>query len=98
MDNSVTGHTAQKTKKVQLLINIDRLCVRDAKDQRILFEHPLHMISFCADDKEARILRYGGIVGEGVGLTLMGSLIFNLSYNRFASDPIQAKSISSFSF
>uniref|UniRef100_A0A023GCK0 Putative gulp engulfment adaptor ptb domain protein n=1 Tax=Amblyomma triste TaxID=251400 RepID=A0A023GCK0_AMBTT len=40
-----------KVPKVELTISVDGVAVQDPKTKRIFHQHPLHRISYCADDK-----------------------------------------------
>ncbi|KAG0423619.1 hypothetical protein HPB47_000613 [Ixodes persulcatus] len=40
-----------KVPKVELTISVDGVAVQDPKSKRIFHQHPLHRISYCADDK-----------------------------------------------
>lgn len=40
-----------KMPKVELTISVDGVAVQDPKTKRISHQHPLHRISYCADDK-----------------------------------------------
>lgn len=40
-----------KVPKVELTISVDGVAVQDPKTKRISHQHPLHRISYCADDK-----------------------------------------------
>ncbi|RWS31616.1 PTB domain-containing engulfment adapter protein 1-like protein [Leptotrombidium deliense] len=40
-----------KTPKVELTISIDGVAVQDPKLKKIMYQYPLHRISYCADDK-----------------------------------------------
>ncbi|KAL3837184.1 hypothetical protein ACJMK2_022556 [Sinanodonta woodiana] len=41
----------QRTPKVELVISVDGVTIQDPKTKIILHQHPLHRISYCADDK-----------------------------------------------
>uniref|UniRef100_A0A7E4UV17 PID domain-containing protein n=1 Tax=Panagrellus redivivus TaxID=6233 RepID=A0A7E4UV17_PANRE len=48
-----------KPKKVEIQINVESVTVVDYKSKMILHRHPLHKISFCADDKQdKRVFSY----------------------------------------
>uniref|UniRef100_A0A914YEP1 PID domain-containing protein n=1 Tax=Panagrolaimus superbus TaxID=310955 RepID=A0A914YEP1_9BILA len=54
-----TSNTPQKPHKVEIHINIRGVQVIDFKSKKVLHTHPLHKISFCADDKEdKRVFAY----------------------------------------
>ncbi|PSN38732.1 hypothetical protein C0J52_15352 [Blattella germanica] len=40
-----------KTPKVELTISIDGVAIQEPKTKRIMYQYPLHRISYCADDK-----------------------------------------------
>ncbi|CAG5131028.1 unnamed protein product, partial [Candidula unifasciata] len=41
----------QKPPKVDLVISADAVSILDPKTKLILYQYPLHLISYCADDK-----------------------------------------------
>uniref|UniRef100_A0AC34GUW6 PID domain-containing protein n=1 Tax=Panagrolaimus sp. ES5 TaxID=591445 RepID=A0AC34GUW6_9BILA len=54
-----TSDTRQKPHKVELHINTRGVQIIDVKSKKVLHFHPLHKISFCADDKEdKRVFAY----------------------------------------
>ncbi|XP_046403075.1 PTB domain-containing adapter protein ced-6-like isoform X2 [Ischnura elegans] len=46
-----TGSTGGRTPKVELTISVDGVAVQDPKTKSIMYQFPLHRISYCADDK-----------------------------------------------
>ncbi|XP_071444390.1 PTB domain-containing adapter protein ced-6 isoform X2 [Hetaerina americana] len=45
------GSTGGRTPKVELTISVDGVAVQDPKTKAIMYQFPLHRISYCADDK-----------------------------------------------
>ncbi|KAG8222849.1 hypothetical protein J437_LFUL007557 [Ladona fulva] len=45
------GSTGGRTPKVELTISVDGVAVQDPKTKSIMYQFPLHRISYCADDK-----------------------------------------------
>ncbi|XP_060526798.1 PTB domain-containing adapter protein ced-6 [Cylas formicarius] len=45
------SETGEKTKKIELTISIDGVAIQEPKIHTILYQFPLHQISYCADDK-----------------------------------------------
>lgn len=41
----------EKLKKVELSISIDSIKIQDPKYKTVLYQYPLHYVSYCADDK-----------------------------------------------
>ncbi|KAK3758762.1 hypothetical protein RRG08_047762, partial [Elysia crispata] len=41
----------QKPPKVELVISAEAVCILDPKSRTMLYRYPLHLISYCADDK-----------------------------------------------
>uniref|UniRef100_A0A915CS56 PID domain-containing protein n=1 Tax=Ditylenchus dipsaci TaxID=166011 RepID=A0A915CS56_9BILA len=59
VNKGVTGHSGSKLRKVDIQISVNGLNVLDSKSRAVLFKHPLHRISFCADDKQdKRVFSY----------------------------------------
>lgn len=52
IQQGMSGHSGSKLRKVDIQISINGLKVLDSKSKMVLFNHPLHKISFCADDKQ----------------------------------------------
>ncbi|KAI1721333.1 phosphotyrosine interaction domain (PTB/PID) domain-containing protein [Ditylenchus destructor] len=52
VNRGITGHSGSKLRKVEIQISIDGLTVSDKQTNAMLHKHPLHRISFCADDKQ----------------------------------------------
>ncbi|CAH0381687.1 unnamed protein product [Bemisia tabaci] len=42
---------SSKIPKVELTISVDGVAIQEPKTKRILYQYPLHRISYCADDK-----------------------------------------------
>ncbi|KAH9498207.1 PTB domain-containing engulfment adapter protein 1 [Bulinus truncatus] len=88
----------QKPPKVELLISADAVTILEPKQRTILYQYPLHRISYCADDKsDKRMLTF--IAKEANGnqhycyvfdsekcaeeITLTIGQAFELAYKRF---------------
>src|SRR4051812_15764288 len=54
VQKGVTGHSGpgSKLRRVIIQISVDGVNVLDAKTRSVLFKHPIHHVSFCADDKQ----------------------------------------------
>lgn len=50
MKKAETG-TQEKCKKVEITISVDGVAVQEPRTQKILYQFPLHNISYCADEK-----------------------------------------------
>ncbi|XP_065582214.1 PTB domain-containing engulfment adapter protein 1-like isoform X2 [Artemia franciscana] len=50
-NHQVKKAEGQKSQKVEVTISIDGVAVQDSKSKKILYQYPLHRISYCADDK-----------------------------------------------
>ncbi|XP_055901632.1 PTB domain-containing engulfment adapter protein 1-like isoform X2 [Biomphalaria glabrata] len=88
----------QKPPKVELIISADAVTILEPKQKMILYQYPLHRISYCADDKsDKRMLTF--IAKEANGnqhycyvfhsdkcaeeITLTIGQAFDLAYKRF---------------
>ncbi|XP_075988278.1 PTB domain-containing adapter protein ced-6 isoform X2 [Anticarsia gemmatalis] len=60
-----------KCKKVEITISVDGVAIQEPRSNNILYQFPLHRISYCADDKGAKkyfsfIAKGGSTVNNGV--------------------------------
>jgi hypothetical protein len=96
IQQGVAGHSGSKLRKVDIQISINGLKVLDSKSKMVLFNNPLHTISFCADDKQdKRVFSYiakvdskhecfvflSSEMAEQITLTIGEA--FDLAYERF---------------
>ncbi|KAE9555345.1 hypothetical protein FO519_001427 [Halicephalobus sp. NKZ332] len=66
VNRGMTSSAAAKPRKVEIQINVHGVTVVDAKSKIIIHRHPLHKISFCADDKQdKRVFSYIAMNDEG---------------------------------
>ena len=66
VNRGLTSSSAAKPKKVEIQINVHGVTVIDSKTKIIIHRHPLHKISFCADDKQdKRVFSYIAMNDEG---------------------------------
>lgn len=87
-----------KTPKVEVTISIDGVAIQDQKSKQILYQYPLHRISYCANDKSDKKF-FSFIAKENIGdrhmcfvfasdklaedITLTIGEAFDLAYRRF---------------
>ncbi|XP_013136686.1 PREDICTED: PTB domain-containing adapter protein ced-6 [Papilio polytes] len=60
---------AAKCKKVEITISVDGVAIQEPRSNNILYQFPLHRISYCADDKGAK--KYFSFIAKG-GSTVNG--------------------------
>ncbi|CAH2056425.1 unnamed protein product, partial [Iphiclides podalirius] len=58
-----------KCKKVEITISVDGVAIQEPRSNNILYQFPLHRISYCADDKGAK--KYFSFIAKG-GSTVNG--------------------------
>ncbi|XP_037967723.2 PTB domain-containing adapter protein ced-6 isoform X1 [Plutella xylostella] len=64
---------AAKCKKVEITISVDGVAIQEPRSNNIMYQFPLHRISYCADDKGAKkyfsfIAKGGSTVNNGNGM------------------------------
>lgn len=52
-----------KSKKVEITISVDGVAIQEPRSNNILYQFPLHRISYCADDKGAK--KYFSFIAKG---------------------------------
>ncbi|KAM3955370.1 PTB domain-containing adapter protein ced-6 isoform 1-T1 [Aphomia sociella] len=60
---------AAKCKKVEITISVDGVAIQEPRSNNIMYQFPLHRISYCADDKGAK--KYFSFIAKG-GSTVNG--------------------------
>ncbi|KAF9410025.1 hypothetical protein HW555_010776 [Spodoptera exigua] len=58
-----------KCKKVEITISVDGVAIQEPRSNNIMYQFPLHRISYCADDKGAK--KYFSFIAKG-GSTVNG--------------------------
>ncbi|KAG6445211.1 hypothetical protein O3G_MSEX003767 [Manduca sexta] len=58
-----------KSKKVEITISVDGVAIQEPRSNNIMYQFPLHRISYCADDKGAK--KYFSFIAKG-GSTVNG--------------------------
>uniref|UniRef100_A0A0N4Z2E2 PID domain-containing protein n=1 Tax=Parastrongyloides trichosuri TaxID=131310 RepID=A0A0N4Z2E2_PARTI len=58
VNQGINGHSGSKLRKVDMQISVTGVTIMDSKTKLIMSNHPLHRISFVADDKEVSIYLY----------------------------------------
>ncbi|CAH0761813.1 unnamed protein product [Diatraea saccharalis] len=61
---------AAKCKKVEITISVDGVAIQEPRTNNIMYQFPLHRISYCADDKGAK--KYFSFIAKG-GSTVNGT-------------------------
>ncbi|KAJ2939369.1 hypothetical protein O0L34_g13464 [Tuta absoluta] len=59
-----------KCKKVEITISVDGVAIQEPRSNNIMYQFPLHRISYCADDKGAK--KYFSFIAKG-GSTVNGT-------------------------
>ncbi|XP_053621677.1 PTB domain-containing adapter protein ced-6 isoform X2 [Plodia interpunctella] len=54
---------AAKCKKVEITISVDGVAIQEPRSSNIMYQFPLHRISYCADDKGAK--KYFSFIAKG---------------------------------
>ncbi|RVE46523.1 hypothetical protein evm_008814 [Chilo suppressalis] len=62
---------AAKCKKVEITISVDGVAIQEPRTNNIMYQFPLHRISYCADDKGAK--KYFSFIAKG-GSTINGGV------------------------
>ncbi|XP_038217623.1 PTB domain-containing adapter protein ced-6 isoform X2 [Zerene cesonia] len=60
---------AAKCKKVEITVSVDGVAIQEPRSNNVLYQFPLHRISYCADDKGAK--KYFSFIAKG-GSTVNG--------------------------
>ncbi|XP_049882702.1 PTB domain-containing adapter protein ced-6 isoform X2 [Pectinophora gossypiella] len=60
-----------KCKKVEITISVDGVAIQEPRSNNIMYQFPLHRISYCADDKGAK--KYFSFIAKG-GSTVNGGM------------------------
>ncbi|XP_022235273.1 PTB domain-containing engulfment adapter protein 1-like isoform X2 [Limulus polyphemus] len=97
LTHSVKKSTGGRIQRVELTISVDGVTIQDFKTKEIFYRHPLHRISYCADDNtDKRFISF--IAQEETGkhscfvffsnkrskeITLTIGQAFDLAYSRF---------------
>ncbi|KAL4712121.1 hypothetical protein ACJJTC_010982 [Scirpophaga incertulas] len=61
---------AAKCKKVEITISVDGVAIQEPRTNNIMYQFPLHRISYCADDKGSK--KYFSFIAKG-GSTVNGN-------------------------
>lgn len=54
---------AAKCKKVEITVSVDGVAIQEPRSNNVLYQFPLHRISYCADDKGAK--KYFSFIAKG---------------------------------
>ncbi|XP_041981861.1 PTB domain-containing adapter protein ced-6 isoform X2 [Aricia agestis] len=61
---------AAKCKKVEITVSVDGVAIQEPRTNNVMYQFPLHRISYCADDKGAKkyfsFIAKGGSVANGM--------------------------------
>ncbi|CAK1548957.1 unnamed protein product [Leptosia nina] len=60
---------AAKCKKVEITVSVDGVAIQEPRSNNVMYQFPLHRISYCADDKGAK--KYFSFIAKG-GSTVNG--------------------------